>query len=159
MPDIERAEIALKRVKALKWNFKDSNIEYFICLIKEYIRDAKGCAKKFDMSVQYPFFDICKITGIKEGLPIEMKNNFNKWAQEQLVPKDPVINICYWYVKESYFQDCLENFETNICSFYEPLLKIFEKEGYFFTEHGFLCLGNTSIPLWSNGVGYGAIKC
>jgi hypothetical protein len=152
MRDIDSAKAACARIMGIRWDFDESLTSYYVELIKMYLESARTLAATMSLETAYPFFSVCEAAGIPGKLPREIREELESWMSEQLVRRHPALDVCLWYVESCYHREELDLKGIDGPGFYEPLILVFKRGGYFYGEHGFLCVGNAAIPLISKVV-------
>lgn len=140
-------EEALQRLLAINWTVTRSGSKSDVALVREYLRRAAQWVKTLKTTEHWPFSDFgCLIDPEVRASP-EVAHQFQAVLRPfSLWPT--ITKSCLWYL---HWVALKRNKPEALAAYnleepYEPLIRLYERSGRFYTEHGFINIDTVGIP-------------
>ncbi len=138
-------EDAYNRLKCIEWSNRSEAKPSHTALGMEFIRRAALWDDYIGHSNKKPFFDLAKFIAPKIRADKEIIQSVTRLVRGKVSLME--MSVCVWYlhwcnVHPEIYKECNE-----LPTLYEPLIKIFEYRGYFYTHHDSLFFGERCYPL------------
>jgi len=136
MPQNNPLEEALSRVIAIDWQLDGySHVRSNVALLREYLRRAALWAKALKCTKEWPFFDIAAhIQPEVRANQSHIEALRDHFAQLPFYQHPKIKRTCEWYLHWA----ALGTPFGVLPAPYDPLIWMYERGGYFYSEHGFL---------------------
>lgn len=137
---------AIKRIKAISWEYNYDRLNSHAYLLREYFRRSALWATSLGVSNKWPFFDISKY--LDENYEISEFQKLEEALEERYLDSY-VIDTCQWSVKIVGMNDTKKYLDLHLPAPYEPLIRMYERGGSIRRENCFINIFYAGVPLKS----------
>jgi len=137
-------EDQLERLLGIDWRPNDERLKSQVALVREYLRRAALWADRLQMAEEWPFFDVA--LQIDPSIRADPEYVTTLRARLTGIPLHPKVKATSeWSLHWAALKAASRTAQFDLPDPYEPLLRMYERGGSFYTEHGFIVIGPASV--------------
>lgn len=137
----------LRRLLAIDWTATGDGRKSYVALVREYLRRAALWVKRLQATEHWPFSDLAGLVAPEvradQGVVDQLEAALQPFSLWPTIKK-----TCIWYL---HWQALKRDRPEAVAGYdlpdpYEPLIRLYERGGRFYTEHGFVNVDMVGIP-------------
>ncbi|MEP6832318.1 MAG: hypothetical protein ABJB74_02945 [Gemmatimonas sp.] len=145
--------VMLERLLRIDWRADDARLRSHVVLMREYLRRAAVWAKTLDCTEHWPFVDFATYVAPAVRAPQELVHELNGHLGTKplnALMRETCVYALHWAALRDDDNATLVD-KYSLADPYEPLIRLYERGGHFYTEHGFIYILHVGIPAAVNG--------